>query len=158
MEIVSPLMQGDAGLKAIEEVYDEVRPGFDCCCGLHVHIDVRDLNEQQMFDLVKAFKATKKSWWGYVDSDRHTNRHCRFDLPLHFACTSFDEFIRRSEMVDFTARYRWLNLEAIGEHGSIEIRLHEGTKDVDKVTEWVARLVNFVEDVVNMSKEMITRR
>jgi len=144
LEYVSPLLQGDKGLEAIRQLYRDIEPTFSYACGLHVHIDVRDLTENQILDLLKEFKRTKDRWFDYVDSERHNNRYCRNDLPEVRNDESLTDYIGKHK----STRYYWLNVKAIQQHGSIELRLHEATDDIDKVIEWVAMLVNFVSEVV----------
>jgi len=151
MELVSPLLQGDAGLDSIREVYHDVRPGFDSSCGLHVHIDVRDLTEQQRFDVIKAFITTKSKWFGYVDEYRHSHKFCCDEVPAPRFNEDWNTYLSRSrrEAAD-CSRYRWCNIESVSDHGSIEIRLHEGSRDIEKVIKWIAMLVNFVSEVAAM--------
>jgi len=115
---------------------------------------VRDLDDQQLFDLIKAFKTTKDLWFDYVDRHRRNSYYCRTDLPNIMWGETFTAYYTRASRI----RNRWVNLMAIRAHGSIELRLHEGTANLKKVQEWVARIVNFAEDVVNMSKDMPTRK
>jgi len=143
-EFISPLLQGDEGLEYIEELYSDVEPEVDDHCGLHVHIDIRDLTPEQRFTLIKAFKANKRTFHDKVDYARHSNEHCRYDLPDIKPGDDYHSYMERLS----TNRYTWVNLNAIKKHGSVEVRLHEATDDPDVVTEWVIFVVMFVESVV----------
>jgi hypothetical protein len=146
-EFVSPLMQGDAGLQEIEDFFYDVEPEFNYDCGLHVHVDVRDFNDQQLFDLIKAIKATKQQWFNYVENSRWHNTFCKNDIPEPIDQDDLNSYFNRLE----NTRYYWFNLQSVREHGSVEFRLHEATDNIDKVVTWVARIVNFVSEVREMS-------
>jgi len=150
LELVSPLMAGDEGLASVRRLYDRVKPGFDDRCGIHVHVDVRDLNERQLLDLVRAFNNTKKTWFRKVSKDRWNNEYCCLENKYPGE-EKWDSWVRRNGC----DRYRWVNFCAVQDHGSVELRLLEGC-DVDKVVEWITMAVNFVEQVVNMDKRMDT--
>jgi len=144
-EFVSPLLQGDSGLEFIEEFYNDVKPVMTDSCGLHVHIDIRDLDNQQRLMLIKGFKDNKKFFFDKVDPERHINTFCCNDIPDVSDSDTYDTYMNR---VNSTCRYCWINLNAIHKHGSIEIRLHEATEDATVVTDWVVTLLNFVAGIV----------
>jgi len=149
MELVSPIMSGDAGLESIEEMYSNVDPEFDYRCGIHVHINVRDLTDEQRFSVIKAFAASKDRWFNYVDPDRHTNTYCDVDLPT--PGNDYNAYMRNYP----NTRYCWCNLKSIMTHGTIEIRLLEGTDDVKKVIDWVVMLLEFVESVLVVEEMLV---
>jgi len=149
MELVSPLLQGDEGLESIRRIYKRVEPTFDEKCGIHVHIDIRDLDDNQRMRLINAFQNTKQLWYNCVDITRHSHKFCRGDLPP--TDCDFQSYLarcRKNNGYGDCGRYRWVNVLSYEEHGSIEIRLLEATNDVEKVVGWVANLVNFVSDTV----------
>jgi hypothetical protein len=144
MELVSPIMAGDRGLESIEELYSSVEPEFDYRCGIHVHIDVRDLSKEQRFEVIKAFKDNKAYWFSRVDSSRHKNTFCGGDYGEIKEDDNYDSYMNRIG----GERYVWCNLQSIYKFGTIEIRLLEGTENVDKVVAWVTDLLQFVDEAV----------
>ncbi len=146
-EFVSCLLHGDAGLYCIEQLYEDVEPAFNDTCGLHVHVDVRDFNDEQLLNLVRALKDTKDTWFDYVNYNRHDNQFCYADLP---DINEYDGIVNVFNKMAKT-RYHWVNLHSIRNHGSIEFRLHEATEDTDKINTWIMMIVNFVSDVKEMS-------
>lgn len=149
-ELVSPIMNGDAGLDSIEELYRNVRPHFDNRCGIHVHIDMRDLSGDERFAVIKAFKASKQRWFDYVHRNRHSNHYCCSDIPDISPNDDYDSYMERAAR----NRYVWCNLDAIYRHRTIEIRLLEGTDNVGKVVKWVVQILEFVEAALKVHRLM----
>jgi hypothetical protein len=116
-----------------------------------VHIDVRDLTGEQRLAVIRGFEFSKSRWWSYVDSSRHTNCHCRNDIPSTKGFTDYASYMAAKPY----CRYGWVNLEAIAEHGTIEVRLLEGTSNVKKVIQWVVDLLMFVESVLTVQKVLV---
>ena len=92
-------------------------------CGLHVHLDVRDLSPLKRYRDVKAegsrLHAVISTVGRYlVPPSRLNNRYCALTPP------------------STSDRYRAVNAEATGKHGTIEIRLHSGTAEADKARLW----------------------
>ena len=145
VEYVSPLLQGDAGLDFIRELYSDIKPKVNGYCGLHVHIDVRDLTEDQLLMLVRAFRTNKELFYSRVSPERHTNTFCKHAIPYIREEDDWHSYMGRIS----GTRYRWINLQSVSKHGSIEVRLHEATEDSDKVVEWVVFLMTFVETVLS---------
>jgi len=143
-EFVSPLLSGDNGLASIVSLYNAIRPRVNHRCGLHVHVDVRDLSPDERLALVRKLKANKHVFFGKVDESRHNNVYCCGDIPDVHANDTWLSYYRR---VLHNDRYCWVNLHAVTEHGSVEFRLHEATENVEEVIEWVTFLVEFVESV-----------
>jgi hypothetical protein len=158
LEYVSPLLQGDAGLDCIKKLYNDIKPKVNDYCGLHVHIDVRDLTDNQRLMLIKAFKSSKKLFYDKVDSSRHTNTYCRRDIPDVCSDDTYTTYMRRVT----NDRYCWVNLCSIRKHGSIEIRLHHATDNPQVVIDWVIFLMQFVTDTLEgpcyIDKEFILNR
>ncbi len=144
MEIVSPIMQGDAGLRELEKVY-ACDLTFDKSCGIHVHINVRDLTDVQKMDLIKAFLETKKAWFNFVDLDRQDNDYCLDCLPALRWGDYFNSYMDRT-----TTRYSWLNLDAYSKHGTFELRLLEGCH-LGRLKTWLKMILKFVEEVKGMA-------
>lgn len=142
-EYVSPLLSGDNGLDQIRGLYDAIRPLVDRRCGLHVHVDVRDFNDDEKLELVKRLRADKHLFADKVDPSRLINSFCDGDLPVVRNGESFYDYTERLE----GDRYVWVNLLSVYKHGSIEFRLHEATKDAEKVCDWVEFLTTYVENV-----------
>jgi len=142
-EYVSPLLRGDDGLDQIRGLYEAIRPRVNNYCGLHVHIDVRDFNDDEKLELIKRLRADKRLFTEKVDPSRLYNTFCDGDLPEVRDGESFYAYTARLH----GDRYVWCNVLAVYKHGSIEFRLHEATEDAEKVCKWVEFLTTYVENV-----------
>lgn len=142
-EFVSPILQGEDGLRDVRSFYKAVRPIMSDSCGLHVHVDVRDFTGEEKLELVKRLKAEKELFYSKVDKKRHNNIYCHRDIPAPYRNDDWYSYKGRVS----TDRFCWVNLNAIRRHGSVEFRLHEATENVGKVCAWVRFLTEFVESV-----------
>jgi len=144
MELVSPIMSGDEGLESIEELYRDVSPKFDSRCGIHVHINVRDLTYDERFAVIKEFEKTNDKWFSRVDSSRMRNTFCKGDNPPTADYDNYSDYLYAAG----GDRYKWFNLTSVYSHRTFEVRLLEGTDNVDKVVQWVIDLLATVDKAV----------
>ena len=142
-EFVSPILQGEDGLRDVRDFFKAVRPIVSDSCGLHVHVDVRDFTGEEKLELVKRLKSEKEIFFSKVDKKRHNNLYCSKDIPAPYRNDDWYSYKTRVS----TDRFCWVNLNAIRDHGSVEFRLHEATENVGKVCAWVRFLTEFVESV-----------
>jgi len=145
MEIVSPILQGDAGLEEIRTIYRNCELEFDYKCGIHVHIDVSEMTDVQKLDLVKAFIDTEDAWFSFVNEERQDNEYCHKGLPKVRLNDTFSSYLSR-----VLTRYTWFNLESYRKHGTFEIRLLEGC-GIEKVERWLKMILCLVSEVCEMS-------
>jgi len=123
-------------MKKICEVLSKSNATVNKSCGMHVHIDMRNRDSDKSYqNLVSAqgvfFKMNPKS--------------------------RLEEYAKRSQERDFEIakgtgdRYRGINATAYNKHKTIEIRIHSGTIDYIKVTNWIELLLS----VVNCEKKHV---
>jgi hypothetical protein len=90
-------------------------------CGLHVHLDARNADENRMFgNLVKS----QKLLYSMVPKSRYTNSFCKPNT-----CGS--------SMTKYQGRYFGINPESYAKFKTIEVRLHSGTVDAEKINRWI---------------------
>lgn len=152
-EFVSRVLSGDAGLEAIEHFCHHAnRLGFDVddSCGFHVHFGVDDLDDDSMYAVMLAYRYCEDAWYAMVDGDRAENTYCG---PLGWQPSHRGswEDILDSE----TDRYKWLNVRAYYEHGTIEVRLHGGTLDAGIITKWVCGHLRFIQHFAGWSPDEV---
>ncbi len=116
-------------------------------CGLHVHFDARHLDEDQARQLGLKIGKTIPALAKMVPKSRRDNRYCRLGV---------------SSISEGAERYYAVNLQSYHRHGTIEIRLHSGTTDFDKIKNWVL-LINaiatgpeFTQDKVYSLRKLVT--
>jgi len=160
LEFYSPVLQGDAGLEAVENLCDYAAAHAwetDSSCGYHLHIDCGDLNDEQRKAVYYAYKLTESLWARFVPRNRaEENTYCR-KINLDAAQIRQDSFATTFQRVRNgpNDRYVWCNLLSLDRHSTIEIRLHTGTVDKAQVTNWIKAHLSFVETVKNMTLEQI---
>ena len=107
--------------------------------GLHLHVDVRDMALKDLQRLLMLYALYEDALFNY-SGGRQKNVFCvplsETDLPLSHLLGihdigSLNQFIR-----NHTRKYMGLNLKPIGEQGTIEFRMHYGTRDFDKIYDW----------------------
>lgn len=125
-------------------------------CGLHVHIDARDFDFDDIIKLIHLYAQLENGLYKVVSRSRRTNSFCaRCAEPLlkevneHSHLTDFEEIVARAiykgdkkqieankKYKDVGNRYRALNLHSWVHRGSVECRLHQGTISKIKIVNW----------------------
>lgn len=108
---------------------------------IHVHMNVRDLNAEQLTTLTVVYLALEKVLYNFVGKDRDKNIFC---VPLGTTRTTeklFQSLMRlksRIERVqDEQTRYSGLNFGPLFSLGTIEFRQMAGTRDFEKIFTWI---------------------
>jgi hypothetical protein len=161
-EIVSPILQGTAGLEAVRAMADALQ-AFGCSVnrstGVHVHVYAGDydlaalkrvafnyIKFETFFDFImphsrrannnSMIKSNRGLFGAYDD---HATATRAYDAIQ--ACATKSQLIRTV----CAGRYYKLNMTALESYGTVEFRQHSGTVDADKLTNWVSLCVTFVE-------------
>lgn len=153
-EIISRPMSGDKGLEAITELCGKLRSAtVDKDCGFHLHLDARDLNHTQLWNIVMGYRCTQKTWFSFVHPSRHNNQYCqKMGVgPLvinrsYKSCRSLGEY---AAVRDYEYRYKWFNIMAYQKHRTLEVRLHSGTMNAEKINNWVIAHTRFWEWLIH---------
>ncbi len=142
-EFVSRVLRGDRGLDAIADFCAHARHwDVDSKCGYHLHVGCQDLTDDELKSVCAAYALTARVWQSFVARSRRSNSYCG-DLEW-----DVDELRSVRDFADWTdsqERYQWLNVSAYNEHKTLEVRLHTGTLNSDKVCNWVVAHVKFVD-------------
>jgi hypothetical protein len=121
-------------------------------CGLHVHIDARDLSSDQALQVAYAYRRSYPLWKKFVGRDRATNSMC--GSPQYSA-----RDIRDTEHIEDFAesrdRFEFVNWRSYLRHGSIEIRMYRGSLRAREVCNWVILHACFVDAVKDMTFDEI---
>ena len=175
-ELVSPILQGERGLRSIRSVLENVRSlGIETnkSCGFHVHVDASRGEEQEMegmkslkglrqiakafvalenaFDLLVSFSSTRRA-----DKSEYckSNRLAFGSMSNRQRWDCLCEVRNRQELVDLLNpgqdRYRKLNLTNLvkpNRPSTIEFRNHGGVEELLETEAWVRLIVRFCEQV-----------
>lgn len=146
-ECVSKILRGDDGLK---EIRDFVASGnnveVDDDCGFHLHVNVSDLNNDELYAVFAAYTMSEDFWHSQVSENREDGRFCQ-RLPDYM----YDEIVEQcNKGVNFNHfacgfdRYIWMNVSAYSKFKTFENRLHEGTFNANRICDWVILNLRFV--------------
>ena len=120
-------------------------------CGMHVHVDVRDLSVDEIRNVAIAYMRFQDAIDSVVPrSRRGTNQYCRHLSSSYFSVDEMTARLERASTVsamDYTlgGKYRVLNLSKFPYTGTIEFRQHSGTVEAEKAVAWARWCVAFVE-------------
>lgn len=104
-------------------------------CGTHVHLDMRNRNAKECYaklydNLDLIIGSTKKS--------RAENDYCKRNIERDMNLAQHTYASGRG------SRYQAINPTSIDKHGTLEVRVFEGTTDIYKVKSWVDLLFSIV--------------
>uniref|UniRef100_A0A7S0Q6V5 YEATS domain-containing protein n=1 Tax=Coccolithus braarudii TaxID=221442 RepID=A0A7S0Q6V5_9EUKA len=179
-ELVSPKLCAGAGLSAANTVIRALHDQLRCSVrandstGFHVHVEVEGATLAQLKALCCAWVKYEGALDLLVDPSRrgdsnryalstrrnshlfHLSNDAARDKLASAAC--FDELCEL--MNPGGSRYYKLNLQnlASGRQPTVEVRMHEGTADFQRVGSWVRLLVAFVEHAVSEADVGMTAR
>jgi hypothetical protein len=151
-EAVSPILRGQAGLAELETVTKALAmegASVNRQCGLHVHIDARDLTPEQVRSVVVAYGENEDVFDAIMPQSRRgdAGRWCKSlqrALPALRRATTMTA-LRSALNGD---RYHKVNLESHPIHGTIEFRHHSGSVNWRKILNWVRLLNALVQNAV----------
>lgn len=112
-------------LKRFGKVFRLARLKANESCGLHVHLDMRQREPDECYQKLLRFQD---ALFAIVNKDRWLNDMCLYtkqqDREHHMA-------------INYTMAY--------SEHQTIEVRVHHGCVDTDRITNWIQLLINIVD-------------
>jgi hypothetical protein len=147
-EFDSVKMNGDEGLDAIRRICnfaDEHEWRVDHRCGLHLHIDMTSFSARQLRAIAYAYNRTATIWESLVDEARSDTGWCDFASLSDHRIQRLKNKEQWRQMSHDVEHYRWLNWCAYTEHGSLELRFHEGAIDGDTIVNWVKAHTSFID-------------
>lgn len=165
-EIASPAMMLDedgecAELREVCERVRALRPRVDRSCGLHVHVEVRDFDWQDLRNLIILFARYEPFLFELCPPSRRTNTFCPPMRKADWAATDshywtrVDSALRETREERFQSavtaigRYVSLNLSPFWRSRRIEFRLGAGTVQYEKIVRWTQLLLSMVQRAKN---------
>lgn len=128
------------------------KPALSNRCSFHVHLD---FSHKTLYDLIRfitVYSMFEQYFFSAAGPERRGNHFC---VSLKEAETFVDGMIKSLSSGDFSFaqpednRYMALNLAALYKFGSVEVRLHEGVSDPDKIFAWVDVLYELLQYAKN---------
>ena len=166
-EYISTPMNGDHLFHRIDMITDYLRRnGFwvNRSCGLHIHIDARDLFYKELKGIMLVMKSFEKTVLSMMPDSRHTTNWCK---PMKIDKSAIMKIHNDSDFIeswyDFCneppssdkyndSRYHGLNLHARVYLGTIEFRYHSGTNNPTKIKNWITICQSIVQKGIEISK------
>lgn len=138
VEFRSNPVEGTELLKTVDGIHRDIirkyRCGTNRSCGFHVHIDMNKSNQKQRDNIQKWWTYFEPAFYLLVPSWRRNSYWCR---PL------------RVQNGQWPARDSALNPHAFSNHGTFEVRLHQGTTKKSNIKHWTHLLLLFFERFEN---------
>lgn len=152
-EVVSPVLPADetgfAQVRTVCNALEAAGATANKTCGMHVHVDVRDLSVEQLKNVLRAYGHFQAEIDSVLPASR---RNSRWAQPLwnNWTRTRMLERIENAATVNDLAyaigtRYSVMNLQKYVRTGTLEFRQHSGTAEAKKALAWARWCVAFVE-------------
>jgi hypothetical protein len=153
MEFISPIFYGDHSFEDIQDLCDYAKLNkwkVNSSCGYHLHIDVSKENWQSLQKIALAYYLTYSAWTYFVTDNRVTNNFCGRN---YYNSTEILNIASQSDWDYFAGkcdRFEFINWRAFFVHGSVEVRLHEGTLDYEAICNWVSIHTRFIDHILTL--------
>lgn len=105
----------------------------------HVHANVSDLNYRQMLTFLFLLWVCEEALFTHCDKSRRGNLFCLPVLHTKAFLLETTKYVKNSIRLVPNHEYRYAatNMCSINKHGTLEVRMKEGTYDPDRLEEWV---------------------
>lgn len=159
MEFVSaPIRASEAPMALAQLLRDVLREAchFSPRTSVHVHLNVQDMEQSQLYDLVMLYAVYEKLFYRFAGRGRIRNIFC---VPI--TDTKLMASMAECSAGTGWSKYTGLNLVPIrgdgdrGGYGTIEFRQMHGTFSIDKLCCWIDLITTLKEFVLKSSTKDI---
>lgn len=175
-EITTAPANGDKFIKEINDIcqaLNEASGEVNKNCGLHVHVDARDFNFNDIKRLIKLYAAIEPALFLLVPPYRKKLRYCKpcgdkYEKAVVGDAKSFLDIKKKIVVSTYgalstegynkkynNARYNALNIHSWFYRGTIECRLLEGIIDADEIINWCVLWANILDVVLQSNDKNI---
>ena len=120
---------------------------------IHIHLNILDLTPPVVGNLVTCYTLVEKLLYRFIGNGRDKNNFCvpfyeSHCIPYQLAVFFFNPYVGVN--INEGLRYSGLNLDAIRKFGTLEFRHLGGTRDKDKIINWInliLRLRNYAKTI-----------
>jgi len=142
LELVSPIRTGKKGSKELKLAIDALKSAgarVNVTCGIHVHLDMRRESNKMVAEFAGIYFGIQTQLEWLVSKSRRggRNNYCspmRRSSLTHIQDTLFVGDTRNEFNL---SRYNHFNIMSILKHGTVELRMMNGSVNSKKVTAWV---------------------
>ena len=121
-------------------------------CGYHIHLNARDLTEQQVSKFARFCSYYEGYYFALVRNRRHNESYCSRLPSAYRDIEDIAQFLyagrpSRSQLSykGHSNRCNWVNFHSYFFRGSIEVRLHHGVTRAQKVLNWAELMLKSLE-------------
>lgn len=126
VRVLAPRKEIHSVIEKLCKVLQEIGARVNYTCGLHVHLDMRRRCERKAF---KNLTLMQPLLYRMVPSSR---MHGQYSAYTNY--TDFDDYMENAD------RYVGINGTAYDRHSTIEVRIHSGTINAEKINRWIELL------------------
>lgn len=162
-EFVSIPLRGKEILFALDKLYALLRRDPNCVghefnyrTGLHVHMNVRDMDEQKVLDLILLYTVMEDFFYSFAGQERKENIYC---VPINCS-DKFTDFMGLLESPHPTrhlregwTKYMGLNILPINRYGTLEFRHLRGTNDPEHIIKWLNLIFSLKNYVLKTTRK-----
>lgn len=145
--VVAPQAQVKDVLAKACSVLSQAKAYVNKTTGLHVHLDMRTRDAATCYN---NLMAAQNVLYSMLPKSRKDNSYCKPSRGR-----SWDAARRKS------GRYYGINPASYRRHGTIEVRMHSGTVDATKISQWVSILIGIADapklGVIRSASTLITK-
>jgi hypothetical protein len=167
VEWVSAPMSGDRMFNEIDGIcgwLNKNEYGVNRSCGLHVHIDARDLYWEELCGIMIVGNAAEETLYSMIPKSRETSNWCRKSKLTNEVLlgiksnkdftNSWYDYNGESPNLDKynDSRYTGINMHARVYMGTVEFRHHSGTINPNKINNWITVCQSIVEKGIELGK------
>ena len=152
IEYVSKVLTKQEVPIALESLYKNVKALKDKTAlfsprtSIHIHSDARWMSgAADLIPLIFFYLLVEDLMYAFVEPHRRKNIFCVKTKETHYLRPMF---VQQSIDTSHLFKYAGFNLRSLGEHGTVEFRMLEGTYDLDKINTWV----NFIHTIQDYAK------
>lgn len=146
--LTEPVEDYDDALLALSNFFDRSPPTISERCSIHVHLNFLECAEEEIITFILLYTAFERIL-DLISGNRGTSTYC---VSIGESISSYRSLVNSIQSAMMSgghyvlganpdrgsdARYACLSTVRLPELGSIEIRTHEGTADMDRVGRWV---------------------
>lgn len=151
IEVRTVPLEGLGGLNNLERIMKCLKDngGFVTRSdGTHVHFNAPEY--------VESGKLRRRLAATWVNNQAHIFSAVSRERPGMYACPSFSaehiDGVERDVYDLYSGERKDINFEALEEHGTIEIRLHEGTLDFEELRAWIMFMATMMDRVAGRTR------
>jgi hypothetical protein len=155
IEVCSPPLKGWRGINKVVQVVEafsgDARIRADDHCSVHVHVEVKDLSEEQIGSVIAYWIKSEPVFLDAMPPERKRNRYCQFIGMTDLLDTNITydprTLISRVGNVKYYTANTNMMMKSGGERKTLEFRIIEGSgaKDPYLIKNWTRLILHFVE-------------